>query len=262
MENYKVINQKWWDDRVKSHYQSNFYDVKSLLNGKSSLNEPELKLLGDIKGKRILHLQCHFGLESISLARLGAEVTAIDFSQKAIETAKGLNIKAQTQVNFICCDVYEVHRHVQNQFDLVFTSYGTVIWLPDLDLWAKQIAKALKPNGHFIFADFHPFVWMMDDEMEHVQYPYSSTQAIDLEESSSYASEDTVMSTRNITWNHGLSDVFNALKAHHLKVTHFKEYLNAPYPFLSSCIKIENNYQIQGKEGILPLMYTMKAIRS
>lgn len=143
--NYIEINKQSWNNRVDAHLKSEFYDVTGFLNGNSSLNSIELELLGDVKGKSILHLQCHFGQDSISLARLGAKVTSVDLSDKAIENGKTLAKQTSADVNFICCDVYDLPHHLTEQFDMVFTSYGTIGWLPDLDKWASLISRYLKP---------------------------------------------------------------------------------------------------------------------
>eukprot|EP00039_Didymoeca_costata_P025327 m.12982 g.12982 ORF g.12982 m.12982 type:complete len:174 (+) comp4764_c0_seq1:103-624(+) len=137
-QRYLELNKDHWDKRVEPHVKSSFYDVKGFLAGESSLQEPELALLGDIKGKRILHLQCHFGMDTISLARCGAEkVVGVDFSSKAISQAKKLadTLKIDTnEVDFVECDIYSLPENLNNEekFDIVFTSYGTIGWLPDM----------------------------------------------------------------------------------------------------------------------------------
>ena len=130
---YLEINRQAWNNKIDTHLKSAFYDLDSFLQGKSSLNDIELKLLGDVKGKSILHLQCHFGQDSISLSRLGAEVTGVDLADKAIASAKEIASKTNSTTKFICCDIYDLPNHLDEQFDIVFTSYGTIGWLPDLD---------------------------------------------------------------------------------------------------------------------------------
>lgn len=163
-ENYIEINKHSWNNRTETHLNSEFYNMTGFLIGETSLNEIELELLGDISGKSILHLQCHFGQDSISLSRLGANVTGIDLSYKAIENAKIIAEKTQANTTFICCDIYDLKKHLDEKFDIVFTSYGTIGWLPDLDKWASIINHFLKPNGKFVFVEFHPVVWMFDDK--------------------------------------------------------------------------------------------------
>ena len=185
--NYIEINRQSWNSRIETHIKSEFYDLDSFLKGRSSLNDIELNLLGDIKGKNVLHLQCHFGQDTISLSRLGAEVTGVDFSDKAIESARQIAKETGSNAKFICCDIYDLPNHLDEKFDIVFTSYGTIGWLPDLDKWAKVIANFLKPNGQFVFVEFHPVVWMFDDDFEKIAYSYFNTGAIVETENGTYA---------------------------------------------------------------------------
>src|SRR5690606_20725019 len=120
----------------------------------------------NLKDKKVLHLQCHFGQDSISLARLGASVVGVDLSDKAIEQAQHIAQELNADARFICCDIYDLPKHLNEQFDIVFTSYGTIGWLPDLDKWASVIHHFLKPGGQFIFAEFHPVVWMFDNDFK------------------------------------------------------------------------------------------------
>ena len=175
---YLEINLKSWNSRVDVHLKSDFYDVKGFLEGESSLNDIELGLLGDIKGKSILHLQCHFGQDTISLGRLGANVTGVDLSDKAIDNAKILAKKANVNATFICCDIYDLPTYLNEQFDIVFTSYGVIGWLPDMGKWAKIISNYLKPNGKFIFVEFHPILWVFDDDFKRIEYNYFNSGAI------------------------------------------------------------------------------------
>ena len=138
--NYIEINKNSWNKKTDIHYDSDFYDNANFIKGQSSLNKIELDLLGDVKGKSILHLQCHFGQDTISLDRLGADSTGVDFSDKAIERAKELASLTNSDANFICCDIYELHQHLDKEFDIVFTSYGTIGWLPDLNKSARIVS--------------------------------------------------------------------------------------------------------------------------
>ena len=156
-QNYIDINRQSWNNRVDSHYDSDFYDVKGFIEGKTSINNEEMVLLGDVNGKSILHLQCHFGQDTLSLARLGANVTGVDLSDKAIDRANELSNEIGVDARFICCDIYDLPLHLDEQFDIVFTSYGTIGWFPDLDKWAGLISRYLKHSGKFVFIDFTEF---------------------------------------------------------------------------------------------------------
>ena len=178
---YLKINRESWDARTMVHVDSEFYGTAEILAGKTTLNSSELALLGNIQDKKILHLQCHFGLDSISLSRMGASVTGVDFSEKAIEQARVLSQKVKEEIDFICSDVYELK--LNQTFDIIFSSYGVIGWLPDMDKWAKIISSHLKHGGKFVFVEFHPVVWMFDNKFEKIEYDYAKKDEIIEEES-------------------------------------------------------------------------------
>ena len=142
---YININKRLWNEKTDIHYKSDFYDVNAFINGKDSLNPIETELLGNIEGKKILHLQCHFGQDTISLARHGASATGVDFLERAIEKARQLNEQLGTNARFIQSDVYKLPEILDEKYDIVYTSYGVISWLPDMKKWAKVIEHFLKP---------------------------------------------------------------------------------------------------------------------
>ena len=127
-----------------------------------------MELLGDISNKKILHLQCHFGQDTNTFSRMGAKATGVDFSDKAIHRAKEFARKLNLDSTFICCDIYDTPKFIDEKFDIVFTSYGTIGWFPDLEKWANVISHFLEPDGKFVMADFHPIVWMYDNNFKEV----------------------------------------------------------------------------------------------
>ena len=261
-ENYIDINRKSWNNRLESHLKSDFYDMDSFLKGKSSLNTIELDLLGDIQGKKILHLQCHFGQDSLSLARMGAIVTGVDLSDQAIMKARELNTKLGLAATFICSNVYDIKNQIDEKFDIVFTSYGTISWLPDLDKWANIIHYFLKPKGRFIFAEFHPAVWIFDDDFNYVQYNYFKDAPIAEEESGTYADREAAIKNAYVCWNHGLSEVYNSLRNNKIKIIDFQEYDYAPYAFVSGMEEFESGkYRIKKMGNKLPLVYSLEGER-
>ncbi|VAX23446.1 Methyltransferase type 12 [hydrothermal vent metagenome] len=260
--NYIEINRRSWNDRTDLHFHSNFYDVDGFLKGISSLNEIEIKLLGNIKGKSILHLQCHFGQDTISLGRLGAKAIGVDFSDKAIEKAQELAEKIGSDAEFICCDIYDLPKHLNKEFDIVFTSYGTIGWLPDLEKWAKIISRFLKPRGKFIFAEFHPFVWMFDDNFENIKYNYFNTGAIVETESGTYADKDAEIVQKCICWNHSISEVVNSLIKNGLEIRDLNEFDYSPYNCFNKTIEFETTkYRIEHLSNKIPMVYTIKATK-
>lgn len=258
--NYLEKNKESWNRRTDYHVESEFYDVKGFLAGKSSLKEVELNLLGDIKGKSILHLQCHFGQDTISLARMGAEATGVDISDSAISNAKLLAKKANVQAEFICCDVYSLPQHLDKQFDSVFTSYGTIGWLPDLDKWAKIVEQYLKPGGKFIFAEFHPVVWMFDDDFTKVGYNYFNTGAIIETESGTYADRDAPIKNEYVCWNHPTSEVLTSLLQNGLKLLSYQEFDHSLYNCFRHTEEYEpGKFRIKHLGNKIPMMYALVA---
>lgn len=255
-ENYLQINKQTWNNKVAIHIDSAFYEQEQFLNGKITLPKTDLDALGDVTGKRILHLQCHFGQDSLSLARLGAKVTGIDFSEEAIEKAKSLNKKLGLDAEFICCDVYDTLQYITEKYDIVYTSYGTIGWLPDLDKWAAVISGALKPMGKLIFFEFHPVMWMYDNDFNEVFYNYFKSEPIYEEETGTYADRYVTIEYKTITWNHSLSEVFQSLIKQNINIKYFKEYNYSHYNCFSHAEEFEpGKFRIRKFENKIPMMY-------
>lgn len=259
---YLEINKKLWDNKTEIHYKSDFYDVDSFLRGSDSLNPIELELLGDIKGKRILHLQCHFGLDTISLARHGAIVTGVDFSENAISKAKQLSDVLGTNTRFIKSDIYQLENILKEQFDIVFTSYGVVGWLPDMKKWAETIYQFLQPGGIFVMVEFHPVVWMFSYDYKSIAYNYMDSKPIIEEITGTYTNRDADIKNKSVSWNHGLGKVLDSIIKSGLTLTDFKEFNYSPYDCFENTVKIgEKKYQIKGLENKIPMIYSLEAIR-
>ncbi|MEZ4983634.1 MAG: class I SAM-dependent methyltransferase [Saprospiraceae bacterium] len=258
--NYIEINRQSWNNRTETHLKSEFYDLDSFLKGKTSLNSIELDLLGAVAGKKILHLQCHFGQDTISLSRLGADVTGVDFSDKAIESAKQLAKETHSNTKFICCDIYDLPNHLNEKFDVVFTSYGTIGWLPDLDQWAKIVAKYLKPKGQFIFVEFHPVVWMFDDNFDKIAYRYFNSGPILETESGTYADKNADITQSYVVWNHSISEVLNSLIKNGLEIKLLDEFDYSPYNCFNKTVEFEPiKYRIEHLEDKIPMVYSIRA---
>ncbi|HHB79228.1 MAG TPA: class I SAM-dependent methyltransferase [Saprospiraceae bacterium] len=255
---YKATNKKSWNIRTEHHVQSEFYNVKGFLAGETALDEITLDLIGDIKGKKVLHLQCHFGLDTLSLARMGAKVTGMDLSDKAIDEARLLAEKAGLDAEFICCDIYDLPDHLDEQFDVVFTSYGVVGWLPDMNRWAEIVTRYLKPSGRFVFIEFHPVVWMFDDDFTKVTYRYFKTDPIIEEQSGTYAATDAPIQLKYVCWNHGLGEVVNSLITNGLQIASLKEYDFSPYDSFRHTVEISpKRFRIKHLEDRMPIVYSV-----
>lgn len=259
-EDYIRINKESWNKRTDFHFESEFYDNKSFVAGASSLNEIELNLLGDINGKSILHLQCHFGQDTISLSRLGAKTTGVDLSDRAIQKAKELASMTQSNSKFICCDIYSLPDFLEEKFDLVFTSYGTIGWLPDLDQWAKIVSSYLKPKGKLILVEFHPVVWMFDDDFKQVKYNYFNVEPIIEKEEGTYAAKNAPISQECITWNHPMSEVVGNLLENGLEIKSLNEFDYSPYNCFNGAIEVETGkYRIEHLKNKIPMVYSIVA---
>lgn len=261
-ENYIEINRQSWNNRTDAHLKSEFYDLDGFLNGKNSLNEIELNLLGDINGKSILHLQCHFGQDTISLERLGATVTGVDLSDKAIESEKQIAHDTYSKATFICCDLYDLPNHLNEKFDIVYTSYGTIGWLPDLDKWGRIISNFLKENGKFVFVEFHPVVWMFDDNFDKIGYRYFNSGAIIETETGTYADKKADISQSYIMWNHGLGEVINSLISNGLEIETLDEFDYSPYNCFNKTVEFEpKKFRIEHLNNKIPMVYSIMAIK-
>lgn len=257
---YLKINRIAWNKKVEVHLNSDFYAVNDFIKGETSLNSIELDLLSDVSRKKLLHLQCHFGQDSISLSRMEAEVTGIDLSDSAIQEANELAKKCNTNTRFVCCDVYDVNNQINEKFDVVFSSYGTIGWLPDLNKWAQVISEALKPGGEFVFVEFHPVVWMFDDNFERIAYNYFNSGPILETNTGTYADTNAPIQNELVMWNHSLAEVIQNLIQYGLEITSFSEFDYSPYNCFNNTIEIESKkFRIKHLGNNIPMVYALKA---
>ncbi len=256
---YFEQNRLLWDARLPIHLRSAFYDVDAWKrSGGISLSDIERQALGDVRDKSLLHLQCHFGQDTLSWARLGARVTGCDFSEPAIAMARQLAEELSLPATFVCCSVYDLPQHLTGQFDIVFTSYGVLSWLPDLTAWAGVIAHFLKPGGVFYIAEFHPVLWMLDENMERLKYPYSNTGPIESDVEHSYADPSVQLPGREYTWNHALSEVVMPLLQRGLRLEHFEEYPYSPFDCFPNSVRGEDGFfRLRGMEGKVPMVFAL-----
>ena len=261
MKDFAKINKALWNKKTALHLQSDFYDQAGFMAGKSSLKDIELALLGDVQGKKILHLQCHFGQDTLSLARMGATVTGVDLSDAAIKVAEktARQLDLSDRAKFICCDIHDLDQHLEEQFDIVFTSYGTIAWFPTLDRWGELLYQYLRPDGQFIFVEFHPMVWMLDDDFTKITYPYFNTKTFHEAYSTSYTDGEGHEPTMGVSWNHPLSEVFQTLLKSRLKITHFLEYDYSPYDCFPNTIPVKKGFQLKNFARKLPMVYSIIA---
>ena len=256
MEYFKT-NKNSWNKRVATHVNSKFYDVPGFLSGNTSLNEIELSALPDVNGLSLLHLQCHFGLDSLSWARLGADVTGVDISDEAIKKANELKIKAQLKAEFVTADIYTFGEANKKQFDVVYTSYGAICWLPDLNRWAEVVSKCLKPGGTFYMAEFHPII----DLLAGYDYFHQAEPDISLEDT--YTENCDGSKHEFAVWAHPLSDVITALIKAGLLIESVNEFDYSPYNcFDGMQEKQTGRFYLEHKGHHVPMVYSIKASHS
>lgn len=257
------VNRESWNNKVEIHAKSDFYFLEEFKKGKSSLNKYELDALGDIKGKSLLHLQCHFGQDTLSFSRMGAKCTGVDISEKAIELAEKLSAELELETKFVCCNVLDTAKHIDEKFDIVFTSYGTIGWLPDLKPWAKMISEKLKPSGFFYIVDFHPIAWMFDYTVSppQMKYGYHQDEEIYEEYEGTYADGSSKTVSKEYGWNHGMAEIITALRDAGLQIDVFREHDASPYDIFPDLEKNKEGL-FELKANLYPLVYEIKALKN
>lgn len=264
-DKFQQANLNLWNELTVIHAASEDYAVEDFKAGKTQLNSIELEELGDVDGKSMLHLQCHFGRDSMMWARLGAKVTGVDFSDKAITLARQLNQELDLGCEFIQSDVLDLIGKIDQQFDIVFTSYGVLVWLSDLEVWGEMVAHYLKPGGVFYIAEIHPFSMILEDEQDKsewgVRYPYfHDPKPLKFDTQGSYVDRSAhVEQSVNYEWAHSISDIISALTHPGLHIEYMHEFdftVYKQFPFLQK----KNGYWHLPAEMVkLPLLFSLKA---
>ena len=249
---YIDLNRSAWNKRTGIHFVSERYDVDGFLKGGSSLKEIEISEVGDVLGKTLLHLQCHFGLDTLSWARKGAEVTGVDLSPESIEKANELKAKASLQADFICSDVYDYEYIATPKYDIVFASYGVLNWLPDINGWARIVAKSLKVGGHLHLVEFHPAEGLYSGDS------YFSHDEPDINEGGTYTENCDGETVEMATWSHPLSEVINALIGNGIAIDHLNEFPFSPYDCSEDLEEKEKGrFYVKDPKLSIPLLYSI-----
>lgn len=254
-------NRAFWDELTPVHLRS--YGVERFLAGERWLPPEMLAEVGDVTGLSLLHLQCHFGLDSLAWVREGAEVTGVDFSPPAIEAARELSKRANLPARFICSDIYDLPNNLKGTFDIVFTSIGVLCWLKDLEAWARNIDHFLKPGGFFYIMDGHPLLYTFDDEGEWrfiVSYFHDPEPYVWDDENPDYMDPSYKTSTATYEWQWAVSDIINAVIGAGLNLEFFNEYgaLTDPvYPEMKP--REDGLYTFPGMPVPLPIVFSLKA---
>lgn len=255
-------NRHAWDLRTATHQDTQFYDVPSFKAGRSSLRPLEREELGDVSGKSLLHLMCHFGMDTLSWARLGAEVTGVDFSSDAIDTARSLATEVGIDARFVCSNVYDLPSVLEGSYDIVVMTYGVLYWLPDLARFAQVVAHFLKPGGTFLVIESHPMNGIASPVGDHLEVTgtYYRPDRGEYEVTETYADARPMPAHPESTWSFTVGELVTALGSAGLMVTRLRE--------LPVDVRQRDPLQEQGEDGFwripgdpLPLMLTCMATR-
>jgi len=260
-------NRRNWDERVAVHCadRTGFYRVAKFRRGGDTLGPIESAEIGDVAGKRLLHLQCHFGLDTLSLARRGAVVTGVDFSPAAIAAARELAAEIGLAARFVECNVYDARAAIAERFDIVYVTWGTIGWLNDIRRWTAIVAEFLAPGGFLYLADHHPFPMMLqpDGERLFLHYPWRSAPDDPIVEDSpiTYTGDPTTLThTRAYSWNHALSDIIGGLLDHGLRVDFLHEHETVPWQIFPCAIEVgDGMYGLPEGYPRIPLSFSLKA---
>lgn len=264
-DEWRELNRAWWDERVPLHIAGDFYDLERFLADPeaSALRPFEVEELGDVDGRSLVHLQCHFGLDTLSWARRGARVTGLDFSPAAVAAATEAAARAGLDARFVVADVYDaVEALGRRTFDIVYTGLGALNWLPDVPRWADVVSALVEPGGVFYLAEFHPVHQVMADDDLRVEYPYFHDAPIVWDEPGSYADQAArTQCNRTQEWNHGLGEVVSSLVAAGLVVEHLHEFDYTLFPRWPFLVRDTSSgaYRMPPDRPSLPLMYSLRA---
>lgn len=265
MGRYSDANRSLWDRWTDLHADSEFYDLRRFRAGASTLHAIELDELGPVTGKTLLHLQCHFGLDTLSWARQGALVTGVDLSPRSISLARELSAELGLPATFVVADIAALPAVLSGQWDIVFTSYGVLHWLPDLARWAAVIAHFLKPGGTFYIVEDHPFMrvfdWSQDPPRPDNPY-FHCDEPYQFEARGSYAAPDAPTTATGYLWDHSLGDVVNAVLGAGLRIEYLHEF---PYHVRQKAPTMapaeRGLWRLAERDGNIPFLFSLRATR-
>jgi SAM-dependent methyltransferase len=268
LDEHRRANRDNWDDRVPIHWESPVYDVAGFIADPARLSDVvafDAPLVGDVRGRRLLHLQCHMGKDTLSWARLGAAVTGVDFSAAAIAAARRLGAESGTPGRFVVAELYDSPRVLPEAFDIVYTGTGALNWLPDIRRWAEVVAGFLAPGGLFYIREGHPMMWSLDwrqDAALVVRYPYFETaEPIVDDDPNTYAGPGTVAHARTYEWNHGLGEIVAALIGAGLTIAGLQEHREMEWEGLPQMtLEADGRWRLPAEQrDLVPLMYSLWA---
>ncbi|MQS36391.1 class I SAM-dependent methyltransferase [Streptomyces katsurahamanus] len=266
---WREVNRSNWDERVPIHVAGDFYELDAFRAGKEALRDFEIAEVGDVSGRTLLHLQCHFGQDTLSWARRGAaQVVGLDFSEPAVEAARALAAEigfGPERAAFVAADVYDAVEAVPDaRYDIVYTGTGALNWLPDIERWARTAASLVAPGGFLYLAEFHPLTDALDDETgSKVVHDYFSRDAWLDDMPGTYADLDAeTVHNRTVEWQHPIGEVVSALCATGLRLEFLHEHDISLFPRFGDFTQSEDGYyRFPAGRPRIPLMYSLKATR-
>lgn len=272
MDDYRAVNLANWEQRAPAHAASPDYGVDRFIADPSYLSDVvrfDLPRLGDLSGLRGVHLQCHIGTDTLSLARLGARMTGLDFSPAALAEARRLAAATGTGIDYVQSDVYDARAALDGQeFDFVFTGIGAICWLPDIRRWASVVASLLRAGGRLFLREGHPMLWSIDERMPDrlaIEFPYfERPEPLVWEDETTYVQTDARF-TANVThtFSHALSETVTALLDAGMDLTLFAEHQSVPWEALPGQMQRgdDGEWRLLDRPWRLPLTYTLHAVK-
>jgi SAM-dependent methyltransferase len=265
------VNRANWDERVPLHLDAPSYDLSDLRAGKGRLHPIESRELGDVRGKRILHLQCHFGRDTLTLAQQGADVVGLDFSPCAVATARALaaELGLSSRAQFVEANVYDAPQALEGRalFDIVYVTWGSLCWLPDVDKWADVVAHFLRPGGYLYLADAHPAAMVLEDvdpsgTVEPVLYlPYFIDGPIIEDDPTDYANKAArLKNVRTHEWMHPLGSILSGLGKAGLRLEWFHEHPEVPWKMFAALVPGDGGLYRWPEKQWMPLSFSLKAV--
>ena len=276
MDDYVAVNKANWDERASAHAASADYQVKEFLADPKHLSRVvrfDLPLLGDISGRKGVHLQCHIGTDTISLARLGASMTGVDFSGPALAAARDLAAKTGADAVFVESEVYSAPDAIgRESFDFVYTGIGAICWLPSIRQWAEVVAAVLKPGGRLFIREGHPMLWTLedprDDKLLVVEFPYFERDEPNVWDQGGTYVETDVEFSHNVTheFSHGIGETVTALLDAGMTITGLVEHDSVPWEALPGYMTQDagntNEWRLTDRPWRLPHSYTLQAVKT
>ncbi len=268
-EKIEIIRRNW-NERTPIHAASEFYDVAGFKSGRITLTDIEINEIGSVVGKSLLHLQCHFGMDTMSWARLGASVTGVDISDAAIELARELNRELGLDARFVRANVYDVPKVLHESFDIVYTALGALCWLPDLDAWAHVVGQHLKPGGLLYILDGHPtshtFESVSKPEGGHTLKPihpyFSNPEGFFYDGGGCTYTGSEMLETPSYEWQHSMSDIVNAILGAGLKIDRLNEFAVSGYRAFPQMSRHDDGWwRLDEAHGTIPFLYSIKATK-